>query len=173
MWPERSGRIGPRPRARAPAAVAPAWSAAPTGRSEERQPARRTPPSGRHRGNRCAQSEDQPSGRDRVVHSSVALAVRQGVSVPICRSPFPAQAFRPAPSFDEGDRVIWDRLHDESFQLPPDKPLMLAAYAVGTRESWAWCTEPSIVSTPFLRSPAPSAARMVGTAAGLTRPCVP
>lgn len=29
-------------------------------------------------------------------------------------------------------KVIWDRLQDEPFQLPPDKPLTLAAYAVGT-----------------------------------------
>lgn len=29
-------------------------------------------------------------------------------------------------------KVIWDRLHDEPFTLPPDKPLTLAAYAVGT-----------------------------------------
>jgi hypothetical protein len=29
-------------------------------------------------------------------------------------------------------KVIWDRLHDEAFALPPDKPLTLAAYAVGT-----------------------------------------
>jgi hypothetical protein len=29
-------------------------------------------------------------------------------------------------------KVIWDRLHDEPFELPPDKPLTLASYAVGT-----------------------------------------
>jgi hypothetical protein len=29
-------------------------------------------------------------------------------------------------------KVIWDRLHEEPFELPPDKPLTLAAYAVGT-----------------------------------------
>jgi hypothetical protein len=28
-------------------------------------------------------------------------------------------------------KVIWDRLRDESFELPPDKPLTLAAYAAG------------------------------------------
>src|SRR5262249_40006565 len=28
-------------------------------------------------------------------------------------------------------KVIWDRLHEEPFTLPPDKPLTLAAYAVG------------------------------------------
>ncbi len=28
-------------------------------------------------------------------------------------------------------KVIWDRLHDEPFTLPPDKPLTVAAYAVG------------------------------------------
>ncbi len=29
-------------------------------------------------------------------------------------------------------KVIWDRLRDEPFALPPDKPLTVAAYAVGT-----------------------------------------
>jgi Protein of unknown function (DUF4058) len=29
-------------------------------------------------------------------------------------------------------KAIWDRLRDEPFLLPPDKPLTLAAYAVGT-----------------------------------------
>ena len=29
-------------------------------------------------------------------------------------------------------KVIWDRIHDEPFQLPPDKPLTVAAYAAGT-----------------------------------------
>ena len=29
-------------------------------------------------------------------------------------------------------KVIWDRLREESFELPPDKPLTLAAYAVGS-----------------------------------------
>lgn len=29
-------------------------------------------------------------------------------------------------------KVIWDRLRDEPFELPPDKPLTLAAYAAGT-----------------------------------------
>lgn len=29
-------------------------------------------------------------------------------------------------------KVIWDRLHEEPFELPPDKPLTLASYAVGT-----------------------------------------
>lgn len=29
-------------------------------------------------------------------------------------------------------KVIWDRLRDEPFQLPPDKPLTVAAYAVST-----------------------------------------
>ena len=28
--------------------------------------------------------------------------------------------------------VIWDRIREESFALPPDKPLTLASYAVGT-----------------------------------------
>ena len=29
-------------------------------------------------------------------------------------------------------KVIWDRLHEEPFELPPDKPLTMASYAVGT-----------------------------------------
>jgi hypothetical protein len=29
-------------------------------------------------------------------------------------------------------KVIWDRVRDEPFMLPPDKPLTLAAYAAGT-----------------------------------------
>ncbi len=29
-------------------------------------------------------------------------------------------------------KVIWDRVHDEPFTLPPDKPLTVAAYAVGS-----------------------------------------
>jgi hypothetical protein len=29
-------------------------------------------------------------------------------------------------------KVIWDRVHDEPFTLPPDKPLTVVAYAVGT-----------------------------------------
>jgi hypothetical protein len=28
-------------------------------------------------------------------------------------------------------KVIWDRLRDEAFELPPDKPLTLTAYAAG------------------------------------------
>lgn len=28
-------------------------------------------------------------------------------------------------------KVIWDRIRDEPFELPPDKPMTLAAYAVG------------------------------------------
>lgn len=41
--------------------------------------------------------------------------------------------FPPGPRDPEGiHKVIWDRIHDEPFQLPPDKPLTLAAYAVGT-----------------------------------------
>jgi hypothetical protein len=29
-------------------------------------------------------------------------------------------------------KVIWDRIRDEPFELPPDKPLTLAAYSAGT-----------------------------------------
>lgn len=44
-------------------------------------------------------------------------------------------------------KVIWDRLRDEPFQLPPDKPLTAAAYAVGT-EIVAY-VEPLAVSDPL------------------------
>jgi hypothetical protein len=44
-------------------------------------------------------------------------------------------------------KVIWDRLHDEPFALPPDKPLTLAAYAVGT-ETVAY-VEPVAVGDPL------------------------
>ena len=41
--------------------------------------------------------------------------------------------FPPGPRDPQGiHKVIWDRLHDEPFALPADKPLTLAAYAVGT-----------------------------------------
>jgi hypothetical protein len=30
-------------------------------------------------------------------------------------------------------KAIWDRIHDEPFALPPDKPLTVAAYAAGTK----------------------------------------
>jgi hypothetical protein len=41
--------------------------------------------------------------------------------------------FAPGPRDPQGiHKVIWDRLRDEAFTLPPDKPLTLAAYAVGT-----------------------------------------
>ncbi len=32
-------------------------------------------------------------------------------------------------------KVIWDRLHDEPFSLPPDKPLTVVAYAAGPETS--------------------------------------
>jgi hypothetical protein len=44
-------------------------------------------------------------------------------------------------------KVIWDRLHEESFTLPPDKPLALAAYAAGT-ETVAY-VEPVAVGDPL------------------------
>jgi hypothetical protein len=44
-------------------------------------------------------------------------------------------------------KVIWDRLHDEPFTLPADKPLTLAAYAVGT-ETVAY-VEPVAVGDPL------------------------
>lgn len=41
--------------------------------------------------------------------------------------------FPPGPRDPQGiHKVIWDRLHDEPFQLPPDKPLTLVAYAAST-----------------------------------------
>jgi hypothetical protein len=44
-------------------------------------------------------------------------------------------------------KVIWDRIHDEPFELPPDKPLTLAAYAVGT-ETVAY-VDPVAVGDPL------------------------
>jgi hypothetical protein len=44
-------------------------------------------------------------------------------------------------------KVIWDRLHEEPFQLPPDKPLTVASYAVGT-ETVAY-VEPAAVGDPL------------------------
>jgi hypothetical protein len=41
--------------------------------------------------------------------------------------------FPPGPRDPQGmHKVIWDRLRDEPFELPPDKPLILASYAAGT-----------------------------------------
>ena len=41
--------------------------------------------------------------------------------------------FPPGPRDPQGiHKVIWDRLCDEPFALPPDKPLTLASYAAGT-----------------------------------------
>jgi hypothetical protein len=41
--------------------------------------------------------------------------------------------FPPGPRDRQGiHKVIWDRLRDEPFQLPLDKPLTVVAYAVGT-----------------------------------------
>lgn len=41
--------------------------------------------------------------------------------------------FPPGPRDPQGiHKVIWDRLREEPFTLPPDKPLTVAAYAVGT-----------------------------------------
>jgi hypothetical protein len=44
-------------------------------------------------------------------------------------------------------KVIWDRLRDEPFTLPPDKPLTVAAYAAGT-ETVAY-VEPVAVGDPL------------------------
>src|SRR5205807_261161 len=48
-------------------------------------------------------------------------------------------------------KVIWDRLRDEPFTLPPDKPLTLAAYAVGT-ETIGYI-EPVAVGDPLPEMP--------------------
>lgn len=48
-------------------------------------------------------------------------------------------------------KVIWDRIHDEPFTLPPDKPLTVAAYAVGT-ELVAY-VEPVAVGDPLPELP--------------------
>jgi hypothetical protein len=56
--------------------------------------------------------------------------------------------FPPGPRDPQGiHKVIWDRLRDEPFQLPPDKPLTMAAYAVGT-EIVAY-VEPVAVGDPL------------------------
>jgi hypothetical protein len=40
--------------------------------------------------------------------------------------------FPPGPRDPQGiHKVIWDVLHEEPFELPPDKPLTMAAYEVG------------------------------------------
>lgn len=48
-------------------------------------------------------------------------------------------------------KVIWDRLVEEPFALPPDKPLTMAAYAVGT-EIVAY-VEPVAVGDPLPAMP--------------------
>jgi hypothetical protein len=41
--------------------------------------------------------------------------------------------FPPSPRDPQGiHKVIWDRIHDEPFELPPAKPLTLVAYEAGT-----------------------------------------
>ena len=41
--------------------------------------------------------------------------------------------FPPGPRDPQGlHKVIWDRIRDEPFELPQDKPLTLAAYSAGT-----------------------------------------
>src|SRR4051812_4122755 len=44
-------------------------------------------------------------------------------------------------------KVIWDRVRDEPFALPPDKPLTVAAYAAGTE--MAAYVEPIAVGDPL------------------------
>jgi hypothetical protein len=48
-------------------------------------------------------------------------------------------------------KVIWDRVRDEPFTLPPDKPLTVAAYAVGI-ETVAY-VEPVAVGGPLPEMP--------------------
>jgi hypothetical protein len=48
-------------------------------------------------------------------------------------------------------KVIWNRIHDEPFALPPDKPLTLAAY-VGGMEMVAY-VEPVAVGDPLPEMP--------------------
>jgi hypothetical protein len=41
--------------------------------------------------------------------------------------------FPPSPRDPQGiHKAIWDRIRDEPFELPPDKPLTVAAYSAGT-----------------------------------------
>ncbi len=47
--------------------------------------------------------------------------------------------FPPGPRDPQGmHKVIWDRIRDEPFTLPPDKPLTLAAYTVGATATVAY-----------------------------------
>ncbi|HEY7309534.1 MAG TPA: DUF4058 family protein [Gemmataceae bacterium] len=56
--------------------------------------------------------------------------------------------FPPSPRDPQGiHQVIWDRIHEEPFQLPPDKPLTVAAYAAGA-ETVAY-VEPLAVGDPL------------------------
>lgn len=56
--------------------------------------------------------------------------------------------FPPGPRDPQGiHKVIWDRLHEEPFELPPDKPLTTAAYAAGM-ETVAYI-EPLAVGDPL------------------------
>jgi hypothetical protein len=56
--------------------------------------------------------------------------------------------FPPNPRNPQGvHKVIWDRLCDEPFELPPDKPLTVAAYVAGT-EMVAY-VEPVAVGDPL------------------------
>jgi hypothetical protein len=52
--------------------------------------------------------------------------LRQGVNILIV-DPFP-----PSERDPQGiHKVIWDEIQEEPFELPPDKPLTLAAYSAG------------------------------------------
>ena len=56
--------------------------------------------------------------------------------------------FPPGPRDPQGiHKVIWDHIHEEPFQLPPDKPLTVAAYAVDS-EIVAY-VEPVAVGDPL------------------------
>src|SRR4051812_24806889 len=60
--------------------------------------------------------------------------------------------FPPGPRDPQGiHKVIWDRLRDEAFALPPDKPLTVASYAAGA-ETVAY-VEPVAVGDPLPEMP--------------------
>jgi hypothetical protein len=60
--------------------------------------------------------------------------------------------FPPTPRDPQGiHKVIWDRIRDEPFALPPDKPLTVAAYSAGA-EIVAY-VEPVAVGDPLPEAP--------------------
>jgi hypothetical protein len=60
--------------------------------------------------------------------------------------------FPPNPRNPQGiHKAIWDRIRDEPFELPPDKPLTLASYAAG--QSTVAYIEPVAVGEPLKDMP--------------------